>query len=715
MSTKSIGTRFLYIIAGYSVAAEMKGQGIDGGVTVAIARASAEPGLDIIDPIERRRCTLLTGEPVSPREVDPEQFLFPVDTAVEIEATEIHAPFTGHAYVRDQSSSLVEEVVNGFEGSFPAQAYSLDIAGLIKIYIEFDSSFTARQRQSSFKIAFDEPTTVTIGSRSLHTRPAATITTTADPRDILTGISTFGSALKTVSPERSFPTLRGHPPAMTLGEELDIPTGLEAPVNDVRIEVPPQFDFIYPVATLAYYLGVRVVPGQIPRIVGAGLDYSLDHPNGFDRKVEEVLQQVFLLDCVTRTEGYYPVNLYEREQVERRVDLPLSDLYTASMADRLQAYLEIPYAVLKDIVPQWRLAAHVDSTPESVSMLSYLANDLAVITKATPERIPNPELAPATPGFTRGGTSSQTRGTSSTEMSLVRPSNGPSALDTAWVSEGTPVEATKAVPDAYQNRFGRTPQDESISIAVVCNSADMDEERAIVNQVYGNHETMPFEVEVHESLHTEALREVLQRDFNFVHYIGHIDDAGFRCPDGRLDLGDVSDVAPEAFFLNACQSYEQGLNMVKRGAIGGIVTLNDVVNHGAVRIGQAVARLLNNGFPLRAALDIASNRSIIGRQYVVVGDGTLSIVQPPGGTPQSNKIEQDGEQFKLRVEGYGSPPGMGCLFRPFIPGNSYQYLAEGVTPEFSLDREEIEEYLTMQNIPVKYENTLAWSYELELD
>lgn len=692
----------------------MTGMGSDGGVTVAIARASDEPGVDIIDPIERRRCTLLTDGPVNPSEADPASFRLPVETAVEIETTGVYAPFAGHAYVRDGNIDVVAEVVNGFEGTFPAGRYSVDVTGLIKIYLEFDAPFTATHSDSSVAITFEEETAVKIGTRSLHTRPATTVSVRDDPADVLTAISTFGSALKTLSPERSFPTLRGHPPALERSDETDIPRELTAPVEDVRIEVPPRYKYVYPIAPLTYYLGVAADPGQVPRIVGPDIDHALSHPDGFDRAVQEVLQRVFLLDCVTRTEGYYPVDLYEREQIERRVDLTFGDLYDAPMAERLAAYLDVPFSLIEDVLPEWRLGAHVDPTPESMSMMPYLANDLAVVTMADPTTISQSTMTPATAGgFTRGA-SSQTRGAAPADATFVKPQGGPRAMDTAWVSDGTPIEATKAVPSAYENRFGRQPQDESISIAVVCNSADMDEERDIVDEVYGNHESMPFDVTVREELSTSELAQMIRGDYNFFHYIGHIDDDGFRCPDGRLDLRTFEDVGPEAFFLNACQSYEQGLSLIQGGAIGGIVTLDDVVNHGAIRIGQAVAGLLNGGFPLRAALDIASNRSVIGRQYVVVGDGTLSIVQPPSGTPQLYHIENTGDCFEIQIDGFGAPPGMGCMYLPYIEGNSQQYLSERKTEEFRLTGEELSKFLSLENAPVITEKGMKWSYELNL-
>lgn len=683
-----------------------------GGFTVVMTHATDASGVDIIDPIERRRCTLRTSKPVSPENGNPNQFQFPVETVVKIDTPDVSAPFTGHAYVRDHQGGLVAEAKNGYADSFPAGNYTIELTGLIKVYLHFESAFSIENGFGGLYLEFPGTPNVSIGSRSAHRRPPTTVTTTSDPSDLVEAISTFGSALTSVSAERTFPTWRGHPPALEIGETLDIPDGLAPPIDDIVIEVPPTFEHLFPVAPLAYYLGVGLEAGHVPRIVGDGIDHLLTHPNGFDRAVHETLQRLFLLECATRTEGMYPVNLLERKRIEERIELPFEELYEAPVADRLETFLDVPFRLIEDIIPDWRLAAHVAPEPSSIPMLPHLTNDLALITLANGKEIPATSQPGQTAGVLTRGSSTTTRGTTESETTFVKPNGGPAAIETAWVSDGLPVNSTKAVLEAYENRLGRQPQDNQIEIAVVCNSADMAEELDVVNDVYGNHEEMPFDVVVHEGLTTSELEMLIQRDFNFFHYIGHIDDEGFRCADGRLDMTGVEDIGPEAFFLNACQSYEQGLSLIHGGAIGGIVTLNDVVNHGAIRIGRTVARLLNTGFPLRAALDIASTESVVGSQYIVVGDGTLSIVQPQSGTPHLYEAETSGSETSLTFNGFGAPPGMGCMYLPYIQDCEFQNLAEGTSETFQLSEHELQSLFSLDNVPVELNGELRWSFEL---
>src|SRR5699024_9950506 len=149
-------------------------------------------------------------------------------------------------------------------------------------------------------------TAVTVGARSYHKRPAATVRTPADPESMMAAISTFGSALKTTSPERAYPTLRGHPPAIELGDTLSIPDSFTRSDPAVTIEIPADLKYIYSAAPLAYYLGAELVASEELRLcAGESFEYTLDSEHGFETEVERVLKQTFLLDCVTRTEGLY--------------------------------------------------------------------------------------------------------------------------------------------------------------------------------------------------------------------------------------------------------------------------------------------------------------------------------------------------------------------------------------------------------------------------
>jgi hypothetical protein len=217
-------------------------------------------------------------------------------------------------------------------------------------------------------------------------------------------------------------------------------------------------------------------------------------------------------------------------------------------------------------------------------------------------------------------------------------------------------------------------------------------------------------------LTTGELREALTVDTEFLHYIGHIDADGFECADGRLDATSLDEAGADAFLLNACQSYEQGIALVDAGAIGGIVTLSDVVNSGAVGMGKTLARLLNRGFPLGSALDVAGDDSALGSQYTVVGDGGFAIAQSENGVPNVCFVRGVGDdRFELEYKAFPTNDrGMGTLILPHLEENRTHYLSSGSVDTFELSRDELGRFLSLEEVPVVVENELCWSSELDV-
>lgn len=689
--------------------------------TVSFDAESDDPKLTIIDSIERHRYTVTTSRPVSPTPVDGEEFLFPVDAGVAITTESLTLPTIVATLVRGQSGEMLCEAEQFAYEEFPAGIYSVELCAPIKLYLHVTGSLTVSADATQTQIQFGEETEVLIGGRSHHKHPASTITTPADPQAMMQAISMFGSALKTTSCERSYPSLRGHPPTIELGDELHIPPGLDAPDTGIQLELPATYDALFVAAPLAYYLGATVVEGDIPRLVtDTGFEHRLDTARGFEAEVERVLKQTFFLDCLTRTEGYYQVDLHERQALEAIIDLDFAALYGQPLADQLAAYLDVPYAAVRDHVPEWKLTTHVEPQPTSIETLPFVVNDLAVVQtpqETTPVADAEVQTA-AVDDFlrTESGEFTRSAGTASAgQASYVHPESAES-LEQTWVGDQTPIGASKATADAFRNRLERTPTTGNIDITVVCNDAEMIEEQDVVNEVYGSRTELPFTVTVKQGLTTAELRQTVTAQTDFLHYIGHIDENGFDCVDGTFDATTVDTVGVDAFLLNACQSYEQGMQLLEAGSIGGVVTLSEVVNSGAVRIGRAMARLLNRGFPLQAALTIARDESIVGGKYIVVGDGGMAITQPENGTPNLCKIQSEGGMFSVEYKTYPTTQrGIGSLVIPLVDGNNSHFLSSGSLDTFEMSKIELEQFLSLENIPVKIDGQLYWSNRVDVD
>ncbi|MFU1781836.1 hypothetical protein ACM16X_10685 [Haloarcula japonica] len=691
-------------------------------MTLTFEPLADRPGLEVIDQIERQRYRIHTPTPIALREGATDVFQYPVGDAVQIRTRAIELPTVVMVYVRDDDGTIAAEVAQFESETLPADDYVLDPLTQIKTYMRVeDTAIEVTVDSERTRIEFDSPTDLLIGARSQHDRPAATVTTTEQPADVMAAVETFGSALKAHDPERSYPTLRGHPPAIEMGDSLDIPTDIDSPDTGVTLELPPDLASIFVAAPLSYYLGASLVPASEPRLTtDTGFTYSLDTARGFESEVGRTLKRLFFLDCVTRTEGFHQIDLHERAAIEPYVDLDFESLYQRPLAEQVATYLQVPYDVIEDHIPKWRLTTHIDPVPANAEQLPYVVDDLAIVRTHQQQRLNQASVpAEAEAEFTRDdvitrAASSET-GTATAETDYVEP-QAHDSLEQAWIGDSIPIGASKLTKAAFEHRLDRDTNAEDITIRVVQNDARMDEERQLVDEVYGTRDDLPFDVTVHDNLTTAELRTVLTTDAEFFHYIGHTEHDGFVCSDGKLDVTTVDSVGIDTFLLNACNSYNQGLALVEKGAIAGIVTLNEVLNDGAVRIGEAVARLLNCGFPLRAALTIARGESILGGQYIVVGDGSVTVTQAESGTPNMLKIETEESGYTVKMTAYSTDNrGLGSLIIPYIKSIDEHYLSSGTIGEFSVSESELLRFLSMEEVPVRTENGLHWSTSLSLD
>lgn len=679
--------------------------------------APLDDGLEIIDPIERHRYQLTTHDPVDPKPVNTDRIQFPVDSATEISTDTITLPSSDLLYIRDKDGLMVAEVQPDEQIALPEEEYTIDLSGPMKTYAHVKSEVNVYSDSEHTYISLNGVTDVTVGARSFHTRPAETIVTTTDPIDVMQAVTAFGSALKTTTPERSYPTLRGHPPKIEIGDKLKISSRLEDRDPVVQIEIPPDMEYIFIVSPLAYYLGAEVVPGRRARIITeTGYSYRLDKEN-FEKEVEQVLKSVFFLDCVVRTEGSTPLPLYEREEIEKKIDLDFPNIYDMALSKQLETYLEIPFKTIESCFPDWQLNVQIEPITEIIEFLPFIANDLAIVNIQNREeqsRSSSNGQTQAIKEFVRGGvdqTSEQIRRTNIPSDEGYHPSTA--TVRQSWELNNNSVIKSTTPLSAYYNSIGRSPREDPIEIKVICNDAGMREELKKVNGVYGTREELPFDVTIYYDLTIERLKSILASESDFLHYIGHIDGEGFQCSDGKLDGESIKSTGMKAFLLNACQSYEQGIHLVNAGSIGGIVTFDEIINTGAISVGSTIARLLNRGYPLYAALDIAQRKNVIGNQYRIVGNGKTTIAQSKTGGPTVCSIDRSEEQISVNINTYTTSwAGKGSIFTPHIESVDKYYLSPGETEQIVVTDSELKEYLNREQIPVITKSGVQWSKEL---
>ncbi len=660
------------------------------------------------------------SKPVNPAPTDTDQFCFPVDNAVEIVTTRLVLPHIVIAHICTVDGDVLAKAEDFSYERFPDGEYLIELNAPIRIYLRVTGEVTVASSTDRMEFDFGTETRVRIGARSYHERPGATVTTTANPRDVMAAISTFGSALKTLSCERSLPSLRGHPPALELGNELHAPDEVSCPQTGVRLELPPELSMLYPASTLAYYLGANVVPGDDPKLVtDDGFVHSLDHPQrGFEGEIERVLKQSLFLDCVTRTEGFYQIPLHERQAIESQVGFELDELYERTLSEQIEAYLRVPFDTVREQIPTWLLSTTVTNDASNLEAIPYLVNNLSLISMKgeTHGQEPVPDTPKPIDSFFRGAKTKQRGRQRQIQQSYVSP-NQTDTLEQAWLGEGMPIGANKIINRSFKNKLDRLSSTDGIDITVICNEQEMSAEYDAGENLYGKRDELHFDIDVHRNLSVDELESVLSTPTDFLHYIGHIKDGKFICRDGGLDVSTVDDVAVETFLLNGCRSYEQGLELLNSGSIGGIVTYSEIANKSAIRIGRTIARLLNRGFSLRSALTIARNQQIVGNQYIVVGDGSTEIAQSESGTPVVCHLDTDGgSPYDLRITTYPTvDSGMGALFTPFISDIETYFLSGGDVGEFSVDKDTLVQFLRLEQIPMVIDGQFMWSTDLEFE
>jgi len=672
-------------------------------------------GLRVVDTLEEVEY-VVEADGVVPAPAPADRFPTPVDDAVAVRTDRLSLPSVFDYHLREGDGSA-RRAVSGREQSVTATTFVEATNTPMKLYLRIDAPATVATAESGTRIGFDAPSTVLVGARSLHRRPAGTVTVPETPAGVARGVSLFGSALKTTSPERSFPTLRGHPPLLEFGESFDA-DGFDRPDTGIELRVPEDYASVFSVASLAYYLGAAVRTGAATPTLVAG-DETVALRGDLGEAAADTLRHCFLLDCVTRTEGLYPVPLREREALAERTTIEPERWYDLPIDRRIAAYLSVPRDVTEGLL-DWHLTADVEPAARNAAILPFVADDLAIVRSPTPlaERATATTEPDELEEFFRaeeGVGGSRTTQNASSPAESVRSPVETETYGHVWVGEEFPMGASKPTVDAYRRRLDRQPADDSTTtVTLVCNDEAMLEE--IDEELYGFFDMLAFEVRTHHDLTREELRSVLRTETSFLHYVGHVEDEGVQCADGYLDLRTLSGTGVEAFLLNGCRSYEQGQALVDAGAFGGVATLTSVSNAKATTTGRHLAHLLDAGFDFHGALDVIRRIRISRQNYVVVGDGRVTISQSDSGTPLLLTCDERGpEEVTVTYHEYPTATfNVGSMTRPYVEENGTQYLAVGEMATFTVPYERLAERLSDHRIPIVVDGELWWTNSVDL-
>jgi hypothetical protein len=660
-----------------------------------------EQGIEIFDQIQRTRFELHFDGEIGPAETDVVEF--PVDTAVRLETSEVTIPIKTGIWVRRggehcESTTGGEPRVSILAGGEQLQLNISDAP--VKTYLVTDSSveITASSAETRIQTTGNQ---FVLGVRSLHELPQGTITTTDDPLDIMRAVSMFSSALQTTSPERAWPTLRGHPPEIECGDELDIPNHITRPDTGIRIETPPEITSIYTLTPLSYYLGAELVPNHDGvRLVTPEIVEPLGKTRPLHEDVGELLPHCFLLDAVTRSEGIYQTTLKERELLASQVDVDFGQLYEMPIAARTAHYLDVDRSVASDLIGDWPLTTTVTPVPENADILPYLADELSLI--RPPGNKSMIDTTPKLSDFLRSQNDHPVNNIiSKSEVNTPRHQ---------WVGKDLPLYASRPSVRSFKKRLKRSPSDDgTVRVTVVCNNLNMDDE--LDGELYSNSSMAQVSVDVQKNLTVDELKTVFKQETEFVHYIGHGEEDGLQCVNGWLDLRTLSETCIDAFLLNGCQSLKQGEALVDAGAIGGVVSLSKISNLEASKLGRELSRLLAYGHSLGISLHILRKTGLADR-FAVVGLDGFSIVQCQAGSPTLFHITDlsDGVNFDMYV--YQTQQyRLGSAISPHIETTDW-CLNTGKVGSFKLPGDEAVDFFTEFDTPAILNEDLHWSRDL---
>lgn len=690
--------------------------------TPATVESDAQYGVQVTDSVESETFEMYFEDLGTFHGAPEGAFSVPIDSAVELEVDKLELPNLVDLFFRVDRDLV--ETAGTEEASLPPNQYEIEVSTApIKLYIRTGVTDVTVRSPGVTILDFDTPTTIQLGARSHHRQPAGTITTPRDPEDLAAAVSYFGSALKTTSPERSFPTLRGHPPLLEFGDTFDVPDGIHKPETGVTIEVPDDPGSIFQVTPLAYYLGADLEIGSTSALHLPDSTVTItgedSHPSA-----NEVLTHVFLMDCAVRPAGLYssPLQIHQRAVDELGIDADW--LYSKPLAERVDSYLRYEIGALNDHI-RWPSTVDIEPRLEHVEFLPFIANELAWV------RSPPPEVSSDVPGaypsavtgFMRsqetpqkesGGREDQGKVVSDVVSPIQTESIGH-----AWVGDQIPLKAAKPVASSYRERSEREPtKDGEISVTVVCNETQMQSE---TEDLYGHREVPDIDVDVVIQTSTEELRAILHQDDDLLHFVGHVDDEGLQCTDGYLDTESVTDVSVDSFVLNGCRSYQQGMDLVEAGCAAGVVTLADVDNRVATEAGRRIARLLDYGFDLYGALDMVQQYVTAGGHYAIVGDGRFMLTPSSEGVVLVNELETaqfrpEADVFPVTLHGYPTKRfGLGTMTLPYLGDDETRYLSSGEMATIEVSKEELEGYLESEQWPLVVDGDLQWSTEVTVD
>ncbi|MFW5917456.1 MAG: hypothetical protein ACOCRD_03495 [Halorubrum sp.] len=441
-------------------------------------------------------------------------FDVPVDDAVSLSPSSMSFQGAPAAQIRRVDGEDYGSLASG-TFSTDGETY-VDLTTGMKLLVYVDGAMTVRYvgdeaNPDALLLTFDDPSRVVVGARSFHEEPIATITVSEDPADLMAAASYLGSSIKEWSAERSWPTLRGHPPAIEVGGEFDVPDPLSAPETEVTVAVPPNTADVLRVTPLAYYFGADVVAGDEAELrLGTRHVEPLGTGAELERSVEELVAQAVVLDSLVRIGGYYSLPRHAYQELAPELPFYPPELYDEPIHRQLLEYLEVSFETVRPHVPTWPAVGTLRPSAADAEAVPYLLSTFARV-HVTPDGLPR-QSPPA--------------------------AGKPVSLSTS----PTVPHNTGSLPPAARERAAEHEGAQSSDASVLFVGSERPPSDGFATVDWDRFELEDEPTATYRPSVTRAeLRSLLAGEYVHVDYGERVTDEGFVCSDGVLAFEDCPD------------------------------------------------------------------------------------------------------------------------------------------------------------------------------
>lgn len=570
---------------------------------------------------------------------------FPVDDVFSFYADSIRLTIPSIQYVDSENINVAIQLEEGkhklSKGRYIFMVKSDDL-----VFISIESECTVDVRHDMIEISIkesDQKTTVGIKRRKTEI-----IISSNNTENIFNIVSAICSSVKDRSVFRSHPFFRDTPPGIAPGDRADNKIKIMKRC-DMTIKIPCDLRYLYVISPLAYYLGSSIEQGDTPeiRVRGKCLHIESDLQT-FQKYSADMLARMFYLDTSARCLN--TCDLPGQADLERLTGKHVSKICSLNMADRLMLYAGIDGEDIEQAFPQWHMASYVDPSPESVRILPWIMDTFSAVYMPTSQPISEEDIARRSYREYMdmpGDVVLKSDGYNPDCDSIIFPGlHGSNSY--YWYSNGFPVDAVKAYTKPGVNKYtGRPSGNYYTRVGVICNEPVMEGElQAIYDALAGTRSV----IHAYRNVTIEGLAEVFSAGYDIVQFIGHCDCKGFKCEDGYAGASDIVENRSLMFFLNSCSSCVEAAKLMEKGSVCGVATLHAVQEEVAVDVCSNFYMMLGAGYPALTALNAARECSVVGKEYILMGDGSHTSFHYFDPVRPFYKILKSGDSYNLHCK-----------------------------------------------------------------